>query len=455
MFYAMTFFLEAFETSSIVASYTLLELAINSHVQDRLFEELHGAFGDKEDIDYDTLNNLSYLDKVLLESQRKYPAVYHMIRECTKTIDLDINGKTLTVETGTPVIIPVLSLHRDAKYYPEPDVFDPERFSDEVKQTRPQYTYMPFGEGPRICPGIRFGMVQIKLFIAHVVYNYRILRCEKTPEKLTFATGAFLAIPNEQEWIRIEKRKRDIGTTIHLDSLRARKLDLMSFLHELPTGEVTCPELLNLGVLDESQCVGGTERVRRLLTQPFIESRLASYRQSCSYHNCCYMSVLSSTCPPPAGSLERESSTTVPGRNKPIGYTRSFTTAIVYHAGYTLASVKRVVHPMLETGVQIISGSHAPHIHLAPTLQLNDRSKLFNDTTRRSTPQLVSRHRHLWGSISSLANLIVDRLGDKQSYGIYFCHDVKHECICVVFVSLLPQDVKHECRWGDSCLCKA
>uniref|UniRef100_A0A1B6IWG9 Cytochrome P450 n=1 Tax=Homalodisca liturata TaxID=320908 RepID=A0A1B6IWG9_9HEMI len=210
MFYAMTFFLEAFETSSIVASYTLLELALNSHVQDRLFEELQGAYGNKEDIDYDTLNNLSYLDKVLLESQRKYPAVYHMIRVCTRTIDLDINGKTLTVETGTPVIIPVLSLHRDPKYFPEPDVFDPERFSDEVKQTRPQYTYLPFGEGPRICPGMRFALTQIKLFIAHVVYNYRVLRCEKTPEKLTFAKGASLVIANEKEWIRIEKRRRDL-----------------------------------------------------------------------------------------------------------------------------------------------------------------------------------------------------------------------------------------------------
>ncbi|XP_046676237.1 probable cytochrome P450 28a5 [Homalodisca vitripennis] len=210
MFYSMTFYLEASETSSMLASHTLYELAMNSHVQDRLFEELHGAFGDKEDIDYETLNNLSYLDKVLLESHRKYPAIFNLIRVCTRTIDLDINGKTLTVENGTPMVIPVLSLQRDAKYYPEPDVFDPERFSDEVKQTRPQYTYLPFGEGPRICPGMRFALTQIKLFIAHVVYNYRVLRCEKTPEKLTFAKGASLVIANEKEWIRIEKRRRDL-----------------------------------------------------------------------------------------------------------------------------------------------------------------------------------------------------------------------------------------------------
>uniref|UniRef100_A0A1B6GTW7 Cytochrome P450 n=1 Tax=Cuerna arida TaxID=1464854 RepID=A0A1B6GTW7_9HEMI len=209
MFYGMTFFLEAFETSSMVASHTLYELAMNPHVQDQLFEELYGAFVDKEDIDYETLNNLSYLDKVLLESQRKYPAVFHIIRECSKTIDLHIHGKTLTVENGIPVVVPVFSLHRDPKYYPDPDVFDPERFSDEVKQTRPHYTYMPFGEGPRICPGIRFANTQIKLFIAHIVYNYRILRSEKTPEVLTFATGSFLAIPNEEEWIRLEKRKSD------------------------------------------------------------------------------------------------------------------------------------------------------------------------------------------------------------------------------------------------------
>jgi cytochrome P450 family 6 len=57
------------------------------------------------------------------------------------------------LDTGTWVIIPVIGLHHDPKYYPEPDRFDPERFSEEEKQKRHHYVYLPFGEGPRICIG--------------------------------------------------------------------------------------------------------------------------------------------------------------------------------------------------------------------------------------------------------------------------------------------------------------
>jgi cytochrome P450 family 6 len=57
------------------------------------------------------------------------------------------------LETGTVVVIPVEAVHNDPKYYPEPERFDPERFSEEEKQKRHHYVYLPFGEGPRICIG--------------------------------------------------------------------------------------------------------------------------------------------------------------------------------------------------------------------------------------------------------------------------------------------------------------
>jgi cytochrome P450 family 6 len=85
------------------------------------------------------------------ETLRKYPPGSFLARECTKKYD--IPGRDITIEKGTLIIIPVIGLHRDQKYYPDPEKFDPDRFSEEMKDRNPQFTYLPFGEGPRICIG--------------------------------------------------------------------------------------------------------------------------------------------------------------------------------------------------------------------------------------------------------------------------------------------------------------
>jgi cytochrome P450 family 6 len=73
------------------------------------------------------------------------------LRECSKPYK--IPETDIVVDAGIRVLIPVIGLHHDPKYYPDPDRFDPERFSEEEKQKRHHYVYLPFGEGPRICIG--------------------------------------------------------------------------------------------------------------------------------------------------------------------------------------------------------------------------------------------------------------------------------------------------------------
>lgn len=63
------------------------------------------------------------------------------------------NGASCKVDVGTSVVIPVYALHHDPEYYPDPELFDPDRFSEEAQIFRDKYTYLPFGEGPRICVG--------------------------------------------------------------------------------------------------------------------------------------------------------------------------------------------------------------------------------------------------------------------------------------------------------------
>jgi cytochrome P450 family 6 len=84
---------------------------------------------------------------------RKYPIAGVLSRECTKPYKLP--DSDVHIEVGNLVAIPVHALHYDPKYYPNPEVFDPDRFTEEGKKTRPQFTYLPFGEGPRQCIGKR------------------------------------------------------------------------------------------------------------------------------------------------------------------------------------------------------------------------------------------------------------------------------------------------------------
>jgi Cytochrome P450 len=72
-------------------------------------------------------------------------------RECTKRYK--IPGTNVILEKGIPVVIPTMGIHYDPHYFPEPEKFDPERFSEEAKSKRHHYAYLPFGEGPRICIG--------------------------------------------------------------------------------------------------------------------------------------------------------------------------------------------------------------------------------------------------------------------------------------------------------------
>lgn len=81
-----------------------------------------------------------------------YSVTITLFREATERYE--VPEDTLVIEKGQKILIPLYSIHHDPKYYPNPYKFDPERFSPEEKAKRPNGTYMPFGDGPRLCIGI-------------------------------------------------------------------------------------------------------------------------------------------------------------------------------------------------------------------------------------------------------------------------------------------------------------
>nr|AQQ12674.1 cytochrome P450 [Locusta migratoria] len=182
---AFVFFVAGFETSSTATSFTLLELARNPDIQSKLRDEINTVLKENSGvISYDTIAKMTYLDKVVSESLRMYPPVPFLNRECNQ--DYKIPDSDVVLEKGTPVALSVIGLHRDPSHFPDPDRFDPERFSEEAKAERHPYVYLPFGEGPRICIGMRMGLLQTKVGLVNLLSKYRVQTTEKTVKKMDF-----------------------------------------------------------------------------------------------------------------------------------------------------------------------------------------------------------------------------------------------------------------------------
>lgn len=203
---AFMFFGAGFETSATTMSFCLYELALNPDIQDRLRNEIdtvlkkHGG-----SVTYEGIQEMKYLDKIISETLRKYPPLPILNRECTKSYE--IPGTNVILEKGIQVVIPIMGMHYDPQYFPEPEKFDPERFSEEAKSKRHHYVYLPFGEGPRICIGMRFGLLQTKVGLVSSLSKYEFHVCKETTVPLVFDTKSIILCPVGGIKLQVRNRK--------------------------------------------------------------------------------------------------------------------------------------------------------------------------------------------------------------------------------------------------------
>ncbi|XP_072748317.1 cytochrome P450 9e2-like isoform X2 [Anoplolepis gracilipes] len=208
---AFIFFLAGFETSSTLMCFIAHELAINRDIQDRLREEVQQHLTGEDEFSYESLSKMTYMDMVVSETLRKYPPVIFTDRLCTKSYELppaEPGYKSLIVKSDTVMMIPVYALHRDPKYFPNPDKFDPERFNEENKDNIVPYTYLPFGHGPRKCIGNRFALMETKILIAHLLQKFILKRTAKTVDPMIYDKMEFNPTPKGGFWIGLEKREK-------------------------------------------------------------------------------------------------------------------------------------------------------------------------------------------------------------------------------------------------------
>ncbi|RZB40849.1 p450 domain containing protein, partial [Asbolus verrucosus] len=146
---------------------------------------------------------MTYMENVLHETLRKYPPAPLLNRRCTQ--DYTIPNTNIRLERGVDVGIPVLGIHTDPEYYPNPEIFDPDRFSEENKNMRPAFTWLPFGEGPRVCIGLRFGMLQSKVGLTTLLKNYKITLSKKTKVPLRLDKNVFVTTAEGGIWLDVKK----------------------------------------------------------------------------------------------------------------------------------------------------------------------------------------------------------------------------------------------------------
>ncbi|CAH1399264.1 unnamed protein product [Nezara viridula] len=195
-----TFYLDATVTSATVSTFLLLELATHQDIQEKLRREIFLVGKKPEDFDFDKINGIPYLQMVFDESIRIHSPVTVLTRSCTK----DTVIEDVKISKGTKVFISSLALHYDPEYYPEPEKFDPERFSENNKESMTKYTFLPFGEGPRICVGLKYGNLFVKTLIAFILLKYRILPTYDQ-NKVLHDYENFLLVPKSDATIKFEE----------------------------------------------------------------------------------------------------------------------------------------------------------------------------------------------------------------------------------------------------------
>ncbi len=164
----MTIFLAGHETTANALTWTWYLLSQHPEVERRLHEEVDAVLARRRPR-FEDLPSLRYTEMVLAEAMRLYPPAWILGRRALK--DYEVGG--YHVPAGAIVIMSQYVTHRDERYFPEPLRFDPERWTPEAKAARPQFSYFPFGGGPRRCIGEGFAWMEGILVIATLAQSWR------------------------------------------------------------------------------------------------------------------------------------------------------------------------------------------------------------------------------------------------------------------------------------------
>jgi cytochrome P450 len=164
----ITLFLAGHETTANALSWTWYLLARHPAVGARLAVELRDVLGGRAPAAAD-LPRLAYADAVVREAMRLYPPAHSMSREPLREVELG----GYRVPPGTMVFMSPWVIHRDGRFFDDPEAFAPDRWMDGLARRLPRFAYFPFGGGPRVCIGSAFATMEAVLLLATIAARFR------------------------------------------------------------------------------------------------------------------------------------------------------------------------------------------------------------------------------------------------------------------------------------------
>lgn len=138
------------------------------------------------------------------ETLRKYPPVTNLIRSTQH--NYGVSNTNYIIEKGTQIWIPAYAIQNDPEFYPEPDKFNPDRFAPEEVAIRDSVLWLPFGEGPRNCIGLRFGMMQVRVGLIAMLKDFEFCLSEKTNVPLQYSSSGVILSPKGGVWLHLKRR---------------------------------------------------------------------------------------------------------------------------------------------------------------------------------------------------------------------------------------------------------
>jgi len=195
----MTLFLAGHETTALTLSWAWYLLAQNPAIEEKFHAELDDLLGGRLPT-MDDLSRLKYTDRIVREAMRLYPPAYGLGREAIE--ECEIGG--FRVPRKTQVFMFQWATQRDPRFFPEPEAFHPERWTEEFASSLPKYAYFPFGGGPRFCIGNTFAMMEIVLVLATIGQRFKLALAPDHPVSIL---PAMSLRPRDGIHVLVEKRE--------------------------------------------------------------------------------------------------------------------------------------------------------------------------------------------------------------------------------------------------------